>query len=119
MVRTSNNLEQWIKFFLVGIAATAQKGKQTFEGIIALRHSCESQIVTLGRRTKIGQELLKLLYSEPITNSKSVSRKLNLTHPTVNRLIADFQRMGILREMTGFKKNRLFAFHEYLALFLK
>ncbi len=119
IVRTSNNIEQWIKFFLVGIASTAQKGKKTFEEIIALRYRCESQILTLGKRVKIGQRLLKLLYSEPIINVKSVCRKLELTHPTVNSLIADFQKIGILKEMTGFKKNRLFAFYEYLDLFQK
>lgn len=119
MVRVSNNLEQWIRFFLVGIADTAQKGKLTFEKIIALRHKCEADIMTLGRRVKLGQSLLKLLYSEPIMSAKLIGQKLNITHPSANQIIKDFQRIGILKEITGFKRNRLFVFSEYLELFEK
>lgn len=119
VVRNSNNIEQWIKFFLVGIAETAKKGTMTFEKNISLRHECEAKTVTLGRRARIGHELLKLLYSAPIINSKAIGEKLNLTHPTANRLINDFMKMGILNEITGFKKNRLFSFFKYLNLFFK
>lgn len=119
MVRVSNKIEQWIRFFLVGVAETAKKGKMTFESIIALRHKCESEIMTLGRRAKIGQHLLRFLYSEPIMSAKIIGQRLNITHPAVNQLIKDFLRIGILKEITGFKRNRLFVFKEYLELFEK
>ncbi len=119
MVRVSNNLEQWIKFFLVGVAETARNSKATFEKIIALRNRCESTIITLGRRAKIGQKLLRCLYSEPIMSGKLIGQRLNLTHPSVNQLLKDFQKIGILKEITGFKRNRLFVFKEYLDLFKK
>lgn len=119
MVRVSDNLEQWIKFFLVGVAETAQNSKATFEKIIALRNRCESAIITLGRRAKIGQKLLRCLYSEPIMSAKLIGQRLNLTHPSVNQLLKDFQNIGILKEITGFKRNRLFVFKEYLDLFKK
>lgn len=119
MVRVSDNLEQWIKFFLVGVAETAQNGKTTFEKIIALRNRCESAIITLGRRAKTGQKLLRCLYSESIISAKSIGQRLNLTHPSVNQLLKDFQGIGILKEITGFKRNRLFVFKEYLDLFKK
>jgi Fic family protein len=119
MVRTSDNLEQWIRFFLVGIAETAQKGKQTLEKIIALRHKCEADIMKLGRRAKLGQRLLMSLYSEPVISAKTVEKNLNITHPPANNLIRDFQRIGILKEITGFKRNRLFVFSSYLDLFIK
>ncbi|MBI5027152.1 MAG: Fic family protein [Nitrospirae bacterium] len=119
MVRVSNNIEQWIKYFLVGIAETAQKGKMTFENIIALRNKCEAKIMNLGRRAKPGQNLLRFLYSEPIMSAKVIGKRLNITHPSANQLIKDFQRIGILKEITGFKRNRLFVFREYLELFEK
>lgn len=119
MVRVSDNLEQWIKFFLVGVAETAQNGKATFEKIIALRNRCESAMITLGRRAKMGQKLLRCLYSEPIMSAKLIGQRLNLTHPSVNQLLNDFQKIGILKEITGFKRNRLFVFKEYLDLFKK
>lgn len=119
MARASDNLEQWIKFFLAGVAETAQNGKATFEKIIALRNRCESAMITLGRRAKIGQKLLRCLYSEPIMSAKKIGERLQITHPSVNQLIKDFQKIGILKEITGFKRNRLFVFKEYLDLFKK
>lgn len=119
VVRTSNDLEHWIKFFLVGVAETAKKGKLTFEKIIALRHKSEQKIITLGKRAKVGQELLKRLYSQPIMNTKQISEKLQITYPSASSLTKQFQTIGILRESTGFKRNRLFVFSEYLELFGK
>lgn len=119
MVRVSSNLEQWIRFFLVGVAETAQKGKMTFEKIIAIRHKCEADILTLGKRAKTGQRLLTFLYSQPIVSSKLICQTLSITHPAANRIIKDFQKIGILKEITGFKRNRLFVFSEYLGLFEK
>lgn len=119
VVRTSNNLEHWIKFFLVGVAETAQNSKFTFEKIIALRHQSEQKTMSLGKRAKIGQELLKHLYSQPILNTKKIAGKLQITHPSASTLVKQFEKIGILKEITGFKRNRLFVFSEYLKLFEK
>ncbi|MEK7211863.1 MAG: Fic family protein [Patescibacteria group bacterium] len=119
VVRTSNNLEHWIKFFLVGVAETAKNGKLTFEKIIALRHQSEQKIISLGKRAKIGQELLKHLYSQPILNTKQIAERLQITHPSASILVRQFEKIGILKEITGFKRNRLFVFFEYLKLFEK
>jgi Fic family protein len=116
-VRTSNDMEHWIKFFLVGISKTAKKGKLTFEKIIALRNKSEQKIMNFGKRAKVGQELLKYLYSQPVVNIKQVTEKLNIANPSANTLVRQFQKAGILREITGFKRNRLFVFDEYIKLF--
>ena len=119
LVRSNNNLEHWLKFFLTGVAETAKNGKYTFEKIIALRSRLEEKLLTLGRRAKNGQRLLKFLYSQPTVSSKLVCKALDLEHPTVNQLFVGFQKIGILKELTGFKRNRLFSFKEYLSLFSK
>ena len=118
-VRTSNNLDHWIKFFLVGVVETAKKGKLTFKKIIVLRDQSEQKVMSLGKRAKIGQELLKYLYSQPILNTKKIAEKLQITHPSANILIKQFEKIGIFKEITGFKRNRLFVFSEYLKLFEK
>lgn len=119
VVRTSNDLEHWIKFFLVGVAETAKNGKFTFEKIIALRHLLEQKIMSLGKRAKIGQELLKHLYSQPILNTNQIVERLQITHPSASVLAKQFEKIGIFKEITGFKRNRLFVFSEYLKLFEK
>lgn len=119
VVRTSNNIEHWIKFFLVGIIETAKNGKFTFEKIIALRHLSEQRIMSFGKRAKIGQELLKYLYSQPILNTKQIAERLQITHPSASTLAKQFEKINIFKEITGFKRNRLFVFSEYLKLFEK
>ncbi|MDN3510077.1 MAG: Fic family protein [Candidatus Jettenia sp.] len=117
MVRASNNLEQWIKFFLMGVITTAKSGKETLEAIIKLRQQYEQKIVSLGSRTKHGQKLLLVLFSDPIITVKHAAQELNMTFPRVNRMIEDFQKLNILKEITGYSRNRMFALYEYLDLF--
>ena len=119
LVRTSNDIEHWIKFFLVGIIETAKNGKLTFEKIITLRQKSEQKIMSLGKRTPIAQELLKYLYSHPILNTRSIAEKLKITHQSASILAKKFEEIGIFKEITGFKRNRLFVFSEYLRLFEK
>jgi len=119
IARISNDLEHWIKFFLVGVVEIAKNGKLTFEKIIALRHQSEQKIISLGKRAKVGQKLLKHLYSEPILNTKQITERLQISHPSASTLAKQFEKIGILKEITGFKRNRLFAFSEYFKLFEK
>ncbi|NUO10493.1 MAG: Fic family protein [Candidatus Brocadia sp.] len=117
MVRASNDLEQWIRFFLMGVITTAKSGKETFEAIIKLRQQYEQRIVSLGSRTNQGQKLLLVLFSDPIITVKHAAQELNMTFPRVNRMIEDFQKLNILKEITGYSRNRMFALYEYLDLF--
>jgi len=117
VVRASHDIQHWLRFFLVAVAETAQKGKETFEKIIKLRNRCESKIMEFGRRAKTGQELLKCLYSTPIMNANQISQRLHLSHQSASALVRSFEDCGILKEITGFKRNRLFVFSDYLNLF--
>jgi len=117
VVRTSNDIEHWLKFFLTGVAETAAGSKQTFEAIVALRQRCEEQILQLGKRAPRGQALLRELYSQPVMSANDIANKLGITHQSASSLIRSFEEMGILREITGRKKDRLFVFSEYLSLF--
>jgi len=116
-VRASNDIEHWIKFFLTGVSETAAGSKQTFEGIVELRQRCDERILQLGKRAPKGQALLRELYSQPIMSANDVAARLGITHQSASSLIKAFEGMGILREITGRKKDRLFVFADYLALF--
>ena len=117
MVRKSNDLEQWVTFFLNGIVDTAQHGLQTFKAIITLRQEYEDKVLTLGSRAKRAQELLRFMYSIPIVSVKLVERELGMKFPTANRLLKSLTDLGILREVTGLSRNRLFVLEKYLNLF--
>ena len=115
--RTHNDLKQWLKFFLEGIWQTSENSIQTFKAIIALRTECERQVITLGKKTKLAQAALQLLFSKPIVDGQDLAAALEVNISTAFRLIDDLVRLGILRESTGLKRNRVFVFQKYVALF--
>ena len=116
-VRTANDMEQWIIFFLIGIVETAQHGLRTFKALMALRQEYDAKILTLGSRAKNAQKLLRFMYAEPVTNVNRVVEKLNMNYPTTNRLLKSLAALGVLKEITGFSRNRLFVLEKYLNLF--
>lgn len=115
--RTHNDLGQWLKFFLEGIRQTSENSIQTFKAIIALRAECEQVVMVLGKKTKLAQAALRWLYSKPIVDGQDLAAGLGVNISTAFRLIDDLVRLGILRESTGFKRNRVFVFQKYVALF--
>jgi Fic family protein len=117
-VRVSNNMGHWIKFFLTAVIETASKGKNTFESILKLRADCEQKIITLGKKAGKGRLLLLSLYKHPVVQVNEAAKILALTHPSTNSLINDFQRLGILEEITKYKRNRIFVFKDYVNLFI-
>ena len=119
LARTSNNIEQWIKFFLSGVISTAKNGKETFEQIIKLRGEYEQTIMTFGRRAELGQRLLLHMFSKPIVNISQISKEFNIAFNTASSLIRHFSQAGMVKEITGLSRNRLFVLWNYLDLFKK
>jgi Fic family protein len=117
-VRLTNNLIQWIKFFLVGVIETSKESIQVFKDIIELKTDIETnRLPRLGSKIDKAQQLLLHLYQIPITDSKQVVKLLKISPSTANRLIYNMIELGILQEMTGYKRNRKFIFIEYFRIF--
>lgn len=117
LVRQNNDMEQWLRFFLVGVIETARKSIDTLKAILKLKEESEGQILNLHKRAPKGRQLLLELYKSPIITAGQVSARLAITPTTANTLIRDLMGLGILREMTGYRRNRLFVFQQYLDLF--
>lgn len=116
-VRESHDLGQWVRFFLQAVVATAENGKRAFQRILALRQEVDAQIVTLGRRAENGHALMRRLYQEPVVTANQAAGALGIKYNTANQLIGALADMGILREVTGWQRNRLFVFRRYLDVF--
>ncbi len=116
-VRTKNDLEQWIKFFLSAVISTSGKGIETFRAIAALRENYAVKLAKLGKRATLGEELLNKMYSQPIMNAATIADELKVSFTTASRLILVLAKAGILKERTGNARNRSFELKEYLELF--
>ncbi len=117
-VRTHSDMTQWLRFFLAGIVQTAESSIDTFKQIIALRQRIETgPMLQLGRRAENALRLMQSLYQQPVVTARYVEQMLTVNVSTATRLLNEFVKLDILKEVTGFKRNRLFYFQEYLNLF--
>jgi len=119
-VRYNNNLQQWLRFFLEGVIKTAENSIETFKCIIAMKAEIERDKITkLGKKAKMAQQFLLYLFGQPIVDTDDVVKEFNINKTTALRLINDFIELGILKETTGYKRNRIFMFENYIRLFEK
>lgn len=119
VVRSSNNLLHWLRFFLTAVIETATSSKNTFMGIMALRQDVEHRILGLGKRAENAKKLLMYLYQRPMVSVKEVAELLEVTHQAANMLVGQLESMDILIETTGYGRNRLYLFERYFELFVK
>ncbi|HRY34024.1 MAG TPA: Fic family protein [Bacteroidales bacterium] len=119
-VSEKHEMQQWLKFFLVGIIETANQAIDTFNKILVIRETLETEsLIKFGRRLSNAKALLLYLYKKPVVTVADVMTELRTSKQTANSLIQEFENHGILRERTGFSRNRVFVFEQYLSLFTR
>ncbi len=113
-VRHDGNWEGWLDFYLRGVAETAEEATTTAGAIVRLRERDRTAVQDLGAHAI---EFLDGLYARPIINVAAARDALQVSWPTANKLVQQFAGRGILREMTGLKRNRVFRYEPYLQMF--
>ena len=118
-VRDHGAWESWLAFFLRGVLEVSQQATRTARGILTLRER-HRRIITdrLGRSVANGHRVLENLYRKPVVSVKEVRDMIGATYPAANNVVARFVEHGILRELTGRKRNRIFEYADYVALFI-
>ena len=116
-VRVGNDLLHWVRFFLNGVLETATKGRQVFQGILALRHDVDERLATLGKRVPNARDALAVLYRRPVITAGDLQAELKVSAPTAQSLVRDLRAKGIVSEATGQMRDRVYVFHHYLKLF--
>ena len=117
-VRTRNDIQQWLRFFLVGIIETADKAIEGLREIIKLKQDCETKrIVTLGKRAPKAQILLQYLFTQPVVRPDDVAKITETSLVTAYKLINDFERLHILQTIGDAQRNKLYIFNEYFKVF--
>lgn len=115
--REKNDLLQWFKFFLAGVIETAKSSTATFDNILKLQKQVETQLQTLGSRAANAQKVMYYLYQHPMVDAASVGKAAEISPASAYKLIADLERFGILREITGSRRGKMYVFNAYLKLF--
>jgi Fic family protein len=117
-VRTKNDINQWLKYFLVGIAETAEQASQTLSAVLVLKLKLEGKIFqSFGKKSSNANLILQQLFKKPIIHVREVQEITKTSFKAANDLVGDFVKADILKEMTGQSRNRVFVFEEYLQLF--
>lgn len=117
-VRDAGTWEQWLVFFLRGVAEVSNQATDTARRILALREEHRQAITeTFGRAAGNGHRILENLYEAPVVSAKSVKDLTGTTYPAANNLVERMVKIGILREFTGQARNRKFIYQHYLDLF--
>ncbi|WP_445147806.1 Fic family protein [Baekduia sp. Peel2402] len=115
-VRQHGDWEGWLRFFLRGVAATADEATDTAEHIFELRERHRTYVMEAGAGPN-GLKLLSELYRRPLVNVSYLAARLDVSFPTANRLVSRFEELGLLREITGQRRSRIYRYEPYLALF--
>ncbi len=115
--RTHNDINQWLKFFLTGVIETAKKGVTTFDGILQLQKTLEEKLKTLGNRNVDARKVVDYLYTQPIIEINKVGELIQKSAVTGYKLLADLEKLNIIKEISGAERNKLYVFKDYLDLF--
>lgn len=116
-VREKNDISQWFKFFLVGIIETAKNGIATFDKILQMQKQNDLIIQSLGHRAANVQKVLNYLYKKPVLNAEKVREITGVSMPSAYTLIEVLENKGILKEVTGGQRGRVYVYDSYLKIF--
>jgi Fic family protein len=115
-VRTEGAWENWLAFFLEGIESTAGEVSQAVRKSLALFAADRKKIGTLGRASSSALRVQEYMQKRPVANIGAMSKTLRLSVPTVTAALEHLSRLGIAKEMTGGRRNRVFSYTKYLAM---
>ncbi|MCK9492327.1 MAG: Fic family protein [Sulfurimonas sp.] len=113
-VRTTNDIIHWIKFFLEAVIVTANSGVETFQTILNIKQDMDTKVIEFGKKAHNASKLIEFLYQKPILNINDIVEKLDIAKTTASLLVKDFEEKDILKEITGYQRNKHYAFSRYL-----
>ncbi|HEY65936.1 MAG TPA: Fic family protein [Caldilineae bacterium] len=116
LVRLEGDWEAWLDFFLEGVEQTAQNAVETAQRLVALFKEDAQKVQNTGRVANTALRIFNTLCERPILTLNEVSRRTGLTFPTATKGMRVLVELGIAREITGRKRNRIFVYDRYLSI---
>jgi Fic family protein len=115
-VRTHSEWMLWLQFFFEGIRVTAQQAALTAREILSLFEKDRRQIEDLGRKAGSAQRIHTILQKNPLVMIPKVAYQLGISQPTITSVLQVFERLGIVREITGKQRDRVYIYDHYLKI---
>ncbi|MFN8112809.1 MAG: Fic/DOC family N-terminal domain-containing protein [Solirubrobacterales bacterium] len=115
-IRTDGDWEGWLRFFLEGVISVAGLATETTQRIIELIDRDRQRIHTLGRATGSALLVFDQAVREVVLRIPNTAARLPVSEPTVATAIGHLESLGILEEVTGRPRNKLFAYVRYLSI---
>ena len=116
-VRQTGDWETWLSFFLEGVKQTADGAVSTAQRLSRMFQDDRSRIETIGRRAGSALRLYEALKTNPILRLSAAKHHSGLSFPTTSSAMEALVRLGIAREITGKRRDRLFVYDQYLSIF--
>jgi Fic family protein len=114
IVRMEGDWEAWLDFFLEGVEQTASNAVETARRLLSLFQRDEQVIQKAGRSASTLLRVFRVLCERPLATLNQVRERSGLSFPAVSHAMAALAQLGIVREVTGQRRNRIFAYNEYL-----
>jgi len=115
-VRATGDWESWLEFFLTGVRDTAEQAATAAHRVLALFEEHHRRIEALGRPAASVLRIFEHMQRNPIVAIPNTAKSVGISAPTVAKSMEHMQRLGILREITGRQRHRLFVYDAYLAI---
>ncbi len=118
-VRSKDNYEQWVKFFLRAVQSSAEDASETIRKLASLHDQNMAVIDGMGRAAKTAKALFTYLEQNPIIDIRKTAEALRLSFSTVSGAVKRLEEKGILIQTNNASRNRVFAYQEYLDILRK
>jgi Fic family protein len=115
-VRTEGDWEEWLAFFLTGVRDTAEQATATARRILQLFGRDRAHVEVLGRSAGSALRVHEVLRRRPVISAAQLGQELSLSAPTISSTLARMEELGIVRELTGRRWGRMYAYGDYLDL---
>lgn len=118
-VRKTGDWEAWIQFFLSGVIETANQATETAQAILALFERDRRKLEEDGKPTAATLSIHNYFQSQPVTNTTKIKNACGVSLPTVLRSLATLEQQGIIEEITGKDRHKVFVYRDYLDILSK
>jgi Fic family protein len=115
-VRLTGDWEAWLDFFFDGVAETALQAAETVGRLLALFQTDRLRIYELGRTAGSAPRVHEFMQKQPLVSASRLVKELEISKPTANAALGVLLKLGIVKELTGTARNRVFAYENYLRI---